>query len=232
MPGFVDALHVLQQASRRWWFQMPTLILLNVTWFVLQLLLVTGPPATAAMFALTNRAAHGQWLEWRDFWGEFRRFFGHAWAWGAMNLAVVGLIAFNFAYFGGTPGPFWRVARLVWVSSLAVWFTLQLYYWPFLVQGESHGLGRTLIASARMALQAPVFTLTLGLVLIAIAFACLFLTLPVAIFVMAYVGLVSSQAFIVQQEARQRFAEAMRLPEILRHPRPPRSKRSRHRRRS
>ena len=55
--AMVEALNVVGRAFKAWWREWPLLMLLNLAWLALQIPIVTGPPATAAMYVMARRVA-------------------------------------------------------------------------------------------------------------------------------------------------------------------------------
>jgi len=83
---------VLQAALRDLWEEMLTAVLCNLLWVILNLLLITGPPATVAMFYVANRLAHDETADLRDFFIALRRYFGPSWRWGLVNGVMLFLL--------------------------------------------------------------------------------------------------------------------------------------------
>ena len=70
-----DAWQVFRKTLSDLWDEMYLLVMVNVLWVALNVLLVTGPPATAGLFVLTHRLACGEAAGLRDFFESFRRYF-------------------------------------------------------------------------------------------------------------------------------------------------------------
>lgn len=124
---------VLRQALRDYWDEMFNLMLCNVLWLVAQLLVVTGPPATAALFYVTNLVAHGQVAKVSEFWHGLKQYFVVGWKWGGLNILVI-LILANSVYFyslGVVPGLAGFTLLLLSVLLLVGWLVTQLYAFPF-----------------------------------------------------------------------------------------------------
>src|SRR5436190_1411831 len=70
MTVFVEA---LRRAGRLWWHNLVHVTVLNCFWFLLQIPIVTGLPATAALFNVTYRLAEGDHVTPADLWSTTRQ---------------------------------------------------------------------------------------------------------------------------------------------------------------
>src|SRR5439155_18239503 len=96
----LEAFKVVGRAFAAWWGEWPLLMLLNLAWLALQIPIVTGPPATAAMYAMARRVADGEVVGPRQAWHSLRAMFWPAWGWGAVNLVLAVVVIGNFAAYG------------------------------------------------------------------------------------------------------------------------------------
>jgi hypothetical protein len=88
-----------------------------------------------------------------------------------VNVVIVAVNVTNLAGYSGQTGLAVNFLRGVWILALAVWFALQLYLWPLLYEmKEPRLLGAMRNALVMMALN-PLFTLTMLLCVLLIAFA-------------------------------------------------------------
>src|SRR5216683_1221340 len=93
----LDALRVVGRAFSLWWGELLLLTVLNLAWLVLQIPIVTGPPATAAIYAIARRIADGELVGAKDAWLSLRQMFWPAWGWGLLNGIMAVVIVSNFA---------------------------------------------------------------------------------------------------------------------------------------
>ncbi len=164
---------MVRVASRHAGEDIFTTLVVNFLWLLLNGLVVTGPPATLALFYVANRLAHGEPTDVRDFLTALRRYFGVAWHWGAINLFVLFFLVGDVILTG-------RLAQkslIPWMQGfyatvLLTWLFIQLYTLPFLFEQKQpqvklafrNGavmLGRNLGFSLALALLL-VFVLVLG----------------------------------------------------------------------
>ena len=123
-----------------------TVLASNLFWLVGNALVITGPPATLALFYVANRLARGEVTDPGDFIAAFRRYFKPAWRWGLLNLLVVFFLVGDVVITGRLLEP--RAARLIqgfYIQALLFWLFLQLDLLPFLEVGgdEIAGYART-----------------------------------------------------------------------------------------
>ena len=110
----LTALQVTGRALALWWRNLGQLTLFNVAWLALQVPIVTGPPATAAMFVIARRVADGELLSLRDGLAAFKQLWWPAWRWGLVNLSLGVALVGNFSAYQSTPGWGWAALRAVW----------------------------------------------------------------------------------------------------------------------
>jgi hypothetical protein len=184
---------VIWRAFGVWWDQWFLLTILNVGWFVAQLFVVTGPPATAVLFAMTQRTLDGDFWDHREVGQAFRQMFWPAWRWGALNLLVVGVAAFNLLAYAEAAGV-WNALRMVWVVALVLWGSLNLFYWPFWLAQDDKSMWNTYANCGRFLLlniwQTPLLLLVCA-VLTVLSVAA---TLPFTMALMVWLGLLAGTA--------------------------------------
>lgn len=156
------AFGVFWKALQYWADEAILLVQLNALWFLAQLLIVPGPPATAALMTITNRMAHGELVYWRDAWRAFRRHFWKAWRWGVLNLIFIGVLAYNYIYYtGNMSGILLQAAAVTWALMIATWVAVQLYWWPLILETPGMPVWLSLRNAVRMASAHLLFTAVL-----------------------------------------------------------------------
>lgn len=193
---------ILRRAFRLWWDEWVVFLVLNAAWFLLQLPIITGPPATAALFAMVSESHGGVYWGPRDAWAAFRRLFWPAWRWGLPNLILLAIAVFNFVVYWDSPGLTWALFRLIWTVTLFVWFGLNLVYWPFWLAQEDKSLRTTYANAARFFLLNPVSGSLLVLVTFILTLVSLILTLPFTLALACWLASIATVA--VQQSLQQR----------------------------
>lgn len=184
------AFSIIGQAFRLWWCEFMLLIFFNLLWLALQIPIVTGPPATAAMYAIARRLADGEFIEPRHGLEALRRMFAPAWVWGAINLLIVGVLVGNFWLYQSATGWLWTGLRLVWGVIALGWFAVNLFYWPFWLAQEQHSLQLTFRNSFLFLAKRPGLALTLMLISALLIVVSVLTTLPLAAALMAWLALI------------------------------------------
>jgi len=96
---------ILATATRRFWDEYLSALVISSLWLLAQVLILPGPPATAALFAMSRATYDGTYWGAPDAWAAFREHFWAAWRWGLPNLLVLGLGLYNLSVF-------WNVGSL------------------------------------------------------------------------------------------------------------------------
>lgn len=184
-----DALRVIGRALRLWWSELLLLTVFNLAWLALQVPIITGPPATAAMYVLARRLADGELIQFRDGWQALRQMLWPAWQWGALNLVIVVAVAGNFRFYAATPGLLWSVLRLAWGVIATLWFAVNLFYWPFWLAETTPRLDLTLRNGLLLFLKTPGLGLTILVICTILIVVSVLTTLPLAAALMAWLAL-------------------------------------------
>ena len=166
------------------------LIFFNLIWLALQIPIVTGPPATAAMYVIARQLANGELIEPRHGLNALRRMFAPAWMWGAINLLIVGAVVGNFWFYQSATGWLWIGLRLVWGVIALGWFAINLFYWPFWLAQEQHSLQLSFRNSFLFLAKRPGLALTLMLISALLIVVSVLTTLPLAAALMAWLALI------------------------------------------
>ena len=184
------AFSIIGQAFRLWWREFMLLIFFNLLWLALQIPIVTGPPATAAMYAIARRLADGEFIEPRHGLEALRRMFTPAWVWGVTNLLIVGVLVGNFWLYQSATGWLWTGLRLGWGAIALGWFTVNLFYWPFWLAQDQRSPMLTFRNSFLFLAKQPGLALTLMLISALLIVVSVLTTLPLAAALMAWLALI------------------------------------------
>ena len=183
------ALSVAARAFRLWWQEMYLLIFFNLVWLTCQVLIVPGPPATAAMYLIARRVADDELIELRHGWEALRQMFLPAWKWGAVNLLMLIVLGTNFVGYRMQTGLGWTMLRVVWGAIALAWFAMNLFYWPFWLAQSDRRLLTTYRNSALMLMKKPALGMTLMLVSALVILISVAVTLPFAAALMTWLAL-------------------------------------------
>lgn len=129
---------IIIDVLKNYWDEMFNLMLFNMLWLVAQLLIVPGPPATAALFYVANRAAKGGFVRLSDFVDAFKRYFWESWKWGALNILVILILGNALVFYASSQlqGPFSLSLAVVNLFLLVEWLFTQLFAFPFWLEQE------------------------------------------------------------------------------------------------
>jgi uncharacterized membrane protein YesL len=192
---------VLKRAVSLWWRNAVHVTFINVLWLALQFPIVTGPPATAALYAVMQRLSHGELITLRDVWLEVRKMFIPAWKWGAANIVAAFAIGGNFWLSRSQPGDLWIVLRFVWVAAAVLWIAINVFYWPLWLAQTDRSLGNTLRNGLVLLLRAPdkVLLVTFfSVVLVALSVVTLIPLINWLMVWLASIGLFATEEFVQQ----------------------------------
>jgi len=189
----LDAVRVVRAALRDGWDALIVVGALNLVWLGLSLTIILLPPATVALFESMDELASGRGPGVRDFLGAVRRRFLGAWLWAVWAMAGMTIVTVNVRYWGDSGG------ALVWVAAafavLGMLFGISLLYvWPFVFRQQEGGLVRAIRNSILTVLAAPLFAVSLAILLVLVVAVSAVLILPLAVFTSGLLGLIATQA--------------------------------------
>ncbi|MGE5252235.1 MAG: hypothetical protein ACM3QS_18685 [Bacteroidota bacterium] len=130
------ALKTLDLSFRDTWQELWTALLIHVLFVLGNLLVIPGPPATLAMFFFSNKIAHGEAADIRDFLGALGLYWAPAWRWAFLNILVIGLLAGDYLFMGHMAASALRFVQGLYLTLLAGWLLVQLFVPPFLFEQD------------------------------------------------------------------------------------------------
>jgi uncharacterized membrane protein YesL len=131
--------------------------------------IVTLPAAWAGLVRLAYTAQTTPTANLHDFWAGFREHLGRGVILALLNIVIVGINLVNFLSYSGQTSVISYVLRGVWIVVLIVWFSIQLYLFPFWYEMAAPTLGGAMRNAAIMVLANPMFTLLLWVGIIPLA---------------------------------------------------------------
>lgn len=194
---------VLGRALRDAWEEMFTLVLCNLLWAVAWVLIIPGPPATAALFCVTNQVAHGRFVKVSDFWKGLRQYFREGWKWGLLNLVAIYILGYA-AYFynsGFFPEPYGFILAVLNLLLLSGWLSTQLFAFPFWLEQSDKRIGLALRNALVLQAQNPLLMGMIVLLVIAAGVLTRVFVPLVAIITPAFLTLVGNTVVVAQVEA-------------------------------
>ncbi len=202
---------ILGRAARRWWYDWTVIVIVCPLWLLAQLFIITGPPATATLYALMGSTAESHYYGPAEAWAAFKEMFWPAWRWALVNLFVWGVGAFNLLYYWPEVGAGWLALRLAWIGALSVWLALNLFYWPFRLAQSDKSMRNTYANAGRFLLLNPLSALVLSVVCAGVLALSVVTVIPLVLGAPAWVALVGILAVEQALERRGRPDEAKHL---------------------
>jgi uncharacterized membrane protein YesL len=190
------ALRVVWSALRDYYEEMYILAGANIVWFLLCLPIVTIPPATAGMLYLTNQVAHHKTVEFSMFFQGFKKFFWKSWLLALINIMVAILFYSNYTFYGRYNAQWAAIVRGLFVGLAALWLLIQMYVFPMLLEQEKPRLLLALRNAAYMTFASPIISLVIGICAVVLMAISVGLALPLALAMMAVIGLVGNHAVL------------------------------------
>lgn len=144
------------------YYDLISLILVNIIWFLLTLPVVTAIPALGGLYYATNRLAHQTPADWRTFLEGFRAHFWLSWRWGLMNVASFGILGSSLWFYSQVEAAWAGWVRTLMIGLLLWWFIIQVLTYPFLLEQTDRRLPVALRNSLVMLVRRPLFTVLTG----------------------------------------------------------------------
>jgi uncharacterized membrane protein YesL len=141
-----------------------TLAYINVLWVLSSVLIVTAPPATAALYALTREIGYRRPVGWRDFAQAIKTHFFAGWRWVLLNAVAAGIIFANLTFYSYMDHTIGLLLIGLWLGLAFVWIVVQMYCFPVLLEQVRPTVRTALRNAAVLSLRHPFFTLTYALV--------------------------------------------------------------------
>ena len=193
-----EAMSVFWQTLKDTWEELYSLAIVNVVWLLASMTILLFPVTAAGMYYVTNRVAHGKTFHFSDFIEGIKKFWWRSLIWFLANILFVIIIYTNLTFYSSNFKGLW-VAFVggFWLALLAFWLTMQMYFWPMLIEQKETKMLLAWRNAAFLVLASPFFSFfvaTFHLLLIAVSVA---LGLPLIFVCMAAVGLLANNAVLV-----------------------------------
>ncbi|MDK3158168.1 DUF624 domain-containing protein [Anaerolineae bacterium CFX9] len=140
----------------------------NILWFVLSLPLITAPAAWAGLMRLSHTAYHDPGVTLDAFWEGFREHWKAGIGIALFNGVLLLMTTVNLSSTRDQVGFGIDLLRAMWILSVVLALTIQLYMWPIYYSMEQPNIRGALRNAAVMLWLEPAFTLGLwiGIVLV------------------------------------------------------------------
>jgi uncharacterized membrane protein YesL len=141
-----------------------TLAYFNVLWVFSSVLIVTAPPATAALYVTTREIGYRRQVGWRDFVRLLRTHFFVGWRWATLNAMAVGIVFANLTFYSYMDNAIGVLLIALWLGLGFVWLVVQMYCFPLLLEQSRPAVIMALRNAFVLSMRHPLFTLTYVLV--------------------------------------------------------------------
>lgn len=175
----MNPFRVIGHALRLWWRDWIGMVFVNILWFLLQIPIVTGPPATAVLYTIMQRTYDDEYWEMQELWPLLRKLFWPAWRWALPNVVILLALAGNLYAYQNASGAGWTALRLLWGAMLTIWLMLNLFYWPFWLGQEDRSWRTTMANCGRFLLLNPLSALLLFVFAVVLTGVSVLLTVPI-----------------------------------------------------
>jgi uncharacterized membrane protein YesL len=160
------SLRVIGRAFVDWWDGWLDMVLTIIVWFLAQLTVILGPPATFGMYAVAHQMINGEATGVRGLISGARTYFWKAWLWGIFNLLATFTLVVN-VYFYGNLKTAWAPFVQVIIFMLGIlWYCTQFYALPFFFEQELKSIFIAIKNGFLTTLAAPFFTFVVMVVVV------------------------------------------------------------------
>lgn len=193
-----NALYVIRTSIVDIWEHLVLVMACSLTWLVLVVLIIPGPPATVALFEMAERLARREpLLEWRDYLRAVRARFGLGWRWAAIVTPVVAILLIDILAMPRIFSPTVAApAQWFFIVTLALWLVVNWYALALLFQQKALSMRLALRNGAVLLLQHPLFTFVLTAVTALLLWLGVILVLVNLLFGPMLVALIGTHAVL------------------------------------
>jgi uncharacterized membrane protein YesL len=145
-----------------WWgikegfYQLGRLIVLNVTWVLFSLPVITLPAATLALaHSIRIMVVDETNYSWKIFLEGFKRYFLSSWRWFLPAILLPVIFIYTLLFFAVENYALSVGIQAANIVMLMIWFVLQTFTLPFLVEQEQPVMRVALLNGIRLLYQKP-----------------------------------------------------------------------------
>jgi len=182
-----EAMAVFWQTLKDVWEELLPLCLVNLVWLFASFTVILFPVTLAGGYYVANRVARGKTFGTRHYIEGIKTYWWRSLLWFLTNLLVVLLIYVNLIFYPSQFEGLWvPIVGGVWVAVLIFWLTLQMYFWPLLIEQDEPRMLLAWRNSAYLVLINPFYAFFVA------SFHLLFLAVSVATTLpLVFVGMVT-----------------------------------------
>lgn len=178
---FPASFKVIGRSAVDWWDSWIDMVVITLLWFVAQLTVILGPPATFGYYYVIQQMLNGESLGARGLIQGARRFFGKSWQWGALNLLAVLVLAYNFQFYGSIKASWGLYLQVLTGMVIFLYMSTTFYGLAYFMALEQHSLRIALKNGFLTTLAAPLYSLILFVFSLLVGALSGLLVLPLAL---------------------------------------------------
>ncbi len=194
----VEGLRVAVKALKDLWGEMFNLVFMNLFTLLCLVVVIPGPPAVMALYAVCNRIANDYAISWEHYFAAFRAHFAKAWLYALAALVFTALLLLNLWWYGAAfAGATWSSwVQGAWLAALLLWLAANFYVIPLYFE-QYDRRWRVALRNAILLIGAhPLFTLAM-LVIVGLLMALSLLITPLFVLLgLAIWALFGSEAVV------------------------------------
>ena len=211
LSKFPASIRVAVQALIYWWDDWIAQVVMSIVWVLAWFTIVLGPPATFGLAYAESRLIRGESLGFHGMFEGAKRYFLKSWLWMLANVVAIALTVNGILFYGQIEQVWGAVLRVVMLSILIVWVSIQFFAVPFLIIQEKETLRLAWRNSLFTIMASPGFTLVLFFI------AALVIGLSVVFVIPLFLGFIPLSVTMFSQAVKERvetFKEMMKKSEI------------------
>lgn len=160
--------------------QLLTLGLYSVLWWVCTILIVPGPPATVALFAMCDPRRKVSQPDFGDAVQVFKGAYRRSWGIAILTVPLLAILLWNLLFFSGSNHPLIALVPL-WLIMILLVYILTLYAFSVAATMES-GTRNAFRGALFVLVSRPFFSIGLGLFLLVLGSILAVTVLPLILF--------------------------------------------------
>jgi uncharacterized membrane protein YesL len=181
-----------------WWgikegfYQLGRLVVLNVSWVLFSIPVITLPAATLAMaHSIRIMVVDETNYSWRIFLEGFKRYLFISWRWFFPTILLPVVFVYNILFFAVESYTLSVIIQAANIVMLFIWLILQTFVLPFLVEQDQPVMRVALLNSIRLLYLKP------GLYWFTTIFLWVFLTFSVVLITPVFIISIAFGLFII-----------------------------------
>jgi uncharacterized membrane protein YesL len=205
----VEGFRVVVKTFKDIWGEMFMLVLMNLFTLLCQVVIIPGPPAMAALYAMCNRVANDYAVSWEKYFEAFKQYFKKSWIYALFSIVITVMLVVNFFWYGQQFGDqVWAAwVQGAWLAATFFWLVINFYTYPFFMEQDDKRWRVALRNSALVAGANPLFTLVIVIVTALLLILSIVITPVFVLLGLAIYALFGSEAVVNRVNAYRKRME-------------------------